>query len=705
MTSKAEADAARAAALRSQISEHDHRYYVLDDPAIPDASYDALFQELRDLEERHPELISADSPTQRVGGAPMPEFTPVRHLLPMQSLRKANDEAELQDFDRRVRETLSRESADYSAEPKLDGLAVSLLYRDGVFVQGATRGDGEVGEDVSVNLRTIRRIPLKLRESKRHPLPPVLEVRGEVFLPLAGFRRWKEDAEARGEKAPVNPRNAAAGSLRQLDSSITARRPLSFTAYSVGHHEGWTPPARHSEVLAMLREWGLPVSALIEVVSGVAGMQDYFDRMAAQRTKLDFDIDGVVFKLDDLAGREELGSVSREPRWACAYKFAAEEAETILEKVEFQVGRTGALTPVARLQPVFVGGATVSNATLHNMDEVARKDVRPGDRVVVRRAGDVIPEVVRAVVEDDDARRAHEARTPVELPPACPVCGGGVERVDGEVVARCTNGLSCRAQLHGRLIHFVSRKAMDIEGLGDKLLGQLIEAGIVDSPASIFLKVDVPTLAALERMGEKSAANVVEAIDRSRATEFGRFLFALGCPQVGETTARDLARHFGTIDALFAAAEQDAPTAHDEAIKEKDRFPILRQVPDVGPTVAAHVTGFFTEPRNRDVIRALIAPIEAGGCGIHWKAPKVAATGGALSGKTFVITGTLPGVSREQAGAFIEANGGKLSGSVSAKTDYLLAGDAAGSKLAKATKLGVPVLDWAALGRLVSDPA
>ncbi len=702
MTPKADAGASRAARLRSQIAEHDHRYYVLDDPKITDAKYDALFQELLELEAQHPELLTPDSPTQRVGGSPLPEFTPVRHRQPMQSLRKANDADELRDFDRRVRETLSREPVDYSAEPKLDGLAVSLTYRDGVLVQGATRGDGEIGEDVTANLRTIKRIPLKLHDSKKHPGPPLLEVRGEVFLPLAGFRRWKTEAEARGEKAPVNPRNAAAGSLRQLDSSITAKRPLSFTAYSVGYHEGWTPPARHSEVLAMLRGWGLPVSDLIEVVSGEQGMQAYFDEMARRRLQLDFDIDGVVFKLDDLAGRDELGSVSREPRWACAYKFAAEEADTILEKVEFQVGRTGAMTPVARLQPVFVGGATVSNATLHNMDEVARKDVRPGDRVVVRRAGDVIPEVVRAVIEDEQAQKQHDARARVQMPATCPVCGGAVERVEGEVVARCTNGLSCRAQLHGALVHFVSRKAMDIEGLGEKLLAQLVEAGIVDSPASIFLKIDAQTLAGLDRMGEKSAANVVAAIDHSRSTEFGRFLFSLGCPQVGETTARDLARHFGTIDALFEAAEQDLPTAHDEMIKQKDRFPILRQVPDVGPTVAAHVAGFFTEPRNRDVIRSLVAPIGGGGCGIYWKPPKAAPTGGALTGKTFVITGTLPGVSREDASIFIEANGGKLSGSVSAKTDYLLAGEAAGSKLAKAEKLGVAILDWDALGKLVA---
>ena len=705
MASKAEAVAARAAALRSLIAEHDHRYYVLDEPSVADAEYDALFHELQSIEAAHPDLLTPDSPTQRVGGAALPEFRPVRHRQPMQSLRKANDEAELHDFDRRVRETLGREPVDYSAEPKLDGLAVSLTYRDGVLEQGATRGDGETGEDVTSNLRTVRSIPLQLRASKKHPLPPVLEVRGEVFLPLSGFRRWKEEAEARGEKAPVNPRNAAAGSLRQLDPAITAKRPLRFTAYSVGFHEGWTPPAKHSDVLKLLREWGLPVSDLIEVVSGEAGMREFFARMGERRAKLDFDIDGVVYKLDDLAGREELGSVSREPRWACAYKFAAEEAETVLEKVEFQVGRTGAMTPVARLQPVVVGGATVSNATLHNMDEVARKDVRPGDRVIVRRAGDVIPEVARVVIDGADAQAEHDARPQVELPAQCPVCGGAVERVEGEVVARCTNGLSCRAQLHGALIHFVSRKAMDIEGLGEKLLAQLIEAGIVDSPASIFQNVSAESLAALERMGEKSAANVVAAIDRSRETEFGRFLFALGCPQVGESTARDLAKHFVTLDALFAACERDAPTAHDEALKEKDRFPELRRVPDVGPTVAAHVAAFFNEPRNVEVIRALVRPTDEGGCGIHWKAPRAAPVGGVLDGKTFVITGTLPGVTRDEAGALIEQNGGRISGSVSAKTDFLLAGEAAGSKLAKAERLGVTVLDWAALQNMVAGKA
>ncbi|MDB5970761.1 MAG: ligase [Hydrocarboniphaga sp.] len=683
--------AARAAQLRKELAEYNHRYYVLDDPSVSDAVYDELFSELLQLEAAHPELVSPESPTQRVGAAPSKEFLPVRHRQPMQSLRKCADEGELRDFDRRVRETLNVESADYVAEPKLDGLAVSLTYESGLLVRGATRGDGETGEDITENLRTIRRIPLCLRGDA----PPLLEVRGEVYLPLQGFRRMVEDAIAKGDKPPVNPRNAAAGSLRQLDPRITAQRSLAFYAYAVGYSEGWKPPKRHSQVLKQLADWGHPVSKLVETVSGIDGCLQYFAGIAEQRAKLGFDIDGVVFKLDDLAGREELGSVSREPRWACAYKFAAEEASTLLENVEFQVGRTGAMTPVARLKPVFVGGANVSNATLHNMDEVERKDVRVGDTVIVRRAGDVIPEVVGIVVNDDAARSEHEARAKVELPAACPVCGGAVERVEGEVVARCTNGLSCRAQLHGALIHFVSRKAMDIEGLGEKLLAQLIDAGLVRSPADIY-RLDAATLADLERMGEKSAANVVEAIHASRDTTFQRFLFALGCPQIGETTARELAQHFGTLEALYAAAESDAPSEHDEALKAKDRFPTLRAVADVGPTVAAHVTHFFTEPRNLDVIKALID------AGIHWPAPKAAAAG-ALSGKTFVITGALPGVSREEASALIESQGGKVSSSVSKNTDFLLAGEAAGSKLAKAEKLGVAILDWFGLQELIKN--
>lgn len=676
--------AARAAALRALLHEHNHRYYVLDDPSISDAEYDALFLELQTLEAEHPELLTPDSPTQRVGGAPRADFQPVRHRLPMLSLRKANDEDELRDFDRRVRETLAREAVEYTAEPKLDGLAVSLIYRDGVLIQGATRGDGETGEDITENLRTIHRIPLQLRGTG---VPPLVEVRGEVYLPLEGFRRWVEDANARGERAPVNPRNAAAGSLRQLDSRVTAQRPLAFYAYGVGYSEGWSAPARHSEVLAQLRDWGFPVSDLIEIVEGAEGCQRYFEAMGRRRASLAFDIDGVVFKLDDLAGREELGTVAREPRWACAYKFAAEEAQTVLENVEFQVGRTGAITPVARLRPVFVGGATVSNATLHNMDEVARKDVRIGDTVVVRRAGDVIPEVKEVVL----SLRPPDARA-VALPAACPVCGGHVDRAEGEAVARCTNGLSCRAQLHGALLHFVSRRAMDVEGLGEKLLVQLIDENLVRSPADIY-GLQVETLAGLERMGEKSAQNLVSAIESSKTTTLERFLYALGIRDVGEATAREFARHFGTIEALIEAAQADAPTVHAE--KDKDRCPQLRAVSDVGPVVAAHVSQFFVEPRNLDVIEKLRA------AGVHWPHAARRASGGALSGKTFVITGTLP-VSRDEATQLIEAAGGKVSGSVSAKTDFVLAGEAAGSKLAKAEKLGITVLDYTALRKLLN---
>ncbi|HEY1077473.1 MAG TPA: NAD-dependent DNA ligase LigA [Fontimonas sp.] len=679
----------RAEELSRLLHDHNHRYYVLDDPQVSDAEFDALFSELQALEAAHPELLTPDSPTQRVGGAPAREFAAVPHRLPMQSLRKCNTEEELRDFDRRVRETLLADPVDYTGEPKLDGLAVSLIYEQGRLLRGATRGDGDTGEDITDNLRTIRSIPLRLRGEA----PPLVEVRGEVYLPWEGFRRMVDEANARGDKAPVNPRNAAAGSLRQLDPRVTARRPLAFTAYAVGASEGWAAPRLHSEALAQLRQWGFPVSSLIERLTGIDACLAYFERIGARRAALGFDIDGVVFKLDDLAGREELGSVTREPRWACAYKFAAEEADTLLENVEFQVGRTGALTPVARLKPVFVGGANVSNATLHNMDEVERKDLRVGDTVIVRRAGDVIPEVLGVRLHDDADRQAHEARSKVALVPNCPVCGGKVERVEGEVVARCTNGLSCRAQLHGALIHFVSRKAMDIEGLGEKLLAQLIDIGRVRSPADIY-SLQADQLADMERMGDKSAANVVEAIERSRDSSFQRFLYALGCPQVGETTARDLARHFGGLDALYEACELDLPTERDEAIKDKDRFPRLRAVADVGPTVAAHVAHFFTEPRNRAVIDALVA------AGIRWPAPKAAAQG-ALSGKTLVITGTLPGMSRDEAAALIEANGGKVSGSVSKNTDYLLAGEAAGSKLAKAEKLGVTVIDLAALRALL----
>lgn len=686
MAEKRPAD--RIADLRRQIEDHNHRYYVLDQPSVSDAQFDALFSELQALEAAHPELITSDSPTQRIGGAPRADFLPVRHRLPMQSLRKCNDETELRDFDRRVRENLGRDDIGYTAEPKLDGLAVSLIYEQGVLTCGATRGDGETGEDVTANLRTIAQIPLRLRGDA----PPRVEVRGEVFLPLAGFRRWIEEAQASGEKPPVNPRNAAAGSLRQLDPAITARRPLAFYAYAAGHSEGWKVPRLHSAVLAQLREWGFPISPLIEVVADVDACLDYFQRMGARRAELPFDIDGVVFKLNELAGREELGSVGREPRWACAYKFAAEEAETELLNIEFQVSRTGSLNPVARLRPVFVGGATVSNATLHNLDEVARKDIRIGDRVIVRRAGDVIPEVVRPLLE----HRPADARS-ATVPAQCPVCGGAVAREEGEVNARCTNGLSCRAQLHGALMHFVSRRAMDIDGLGDKLLAQLIEQGLVLSPADIYL-LKPEKLAELERMGEKSAQNLVAAIDRSRRTTFARFLYALGMPDVGEVTARELASHFGTLEALFDTARADATTAHAE--KDKDRCPRLRAVQDVGPVVAAHISHFLTEPRNQQVIAMLTKPMAEGGAGIEWPAVK-AAVGGVLAGKTFVLTGSLPNLSRDQAAELIQAAGGKVTSSVSSKTDYVVAGVDAGSKLAKAEKLGIAIIDEAGLKALL----
>jgi DNA ligase (NAD+) len=693
MAGKTGGAARRIRELREAIDLHNHRYYVLDDPEILDADYDYLFRELQELEQAHPDLITADSPTQRVGGAPLPEFAPVRHRQPMLSLRKCNDEAELRDFDRRVRETLGREAVDYTAEPKLDGLAVSLTYESGVLAYAATRGDGETGEDITANLKTLRSIPLRLRTTDKRKLPPVVEVRGEVYLPWKGFEKMVKDAQASGDKPPVNPRNAAAGSVRQLDPRITASRPLAFLAYGVGFSEGWTLPKRHSDVLELLREWGLPVSSLIKTVNGCDEALQYFEDIGRRRAKLGFDIDGVVFKLNSLAGREELGAVSREPRWACAYKFAAEEAETVVMNIEFQVSRTGALNPVARLQPVFVGGATVSNATLHNMDEVLRKDVRIGDHAIIRRAGDVIPELVRVLPE----KRAKSVHT-VVVPKHCPVCGGKVEREEGEINPRCTNGLSCRAQVHGALMHFVSRRAMDIEGLGEKLLAQLIEQGLVESPADIY-SLQATTLADMERMGEKSAQNLIEAIARSRETTFARFLYALGMPDVGEATARELARHFGTLEALLDAARMDAPTAHLE--KEKERCPLLRAVPDVGPVVAAHISHFLTEKRNLEVIAALTSPR---GAAVHWPAPKVT-TGGPLTGKTFVLTGTLPSMSRDEAQSCIEAAGGRMSGSVSKKTDYVVAGESPGSKLAKAEKLGVAVIDEAGLLKLLAGQA
>lgn len=675
----------RIAKLREQLKEHDYRYYVLDAPTVADAEYDRLFRELQALEAAHPELITPDSPTQRVSGAASGLFEPVRHRAPMLSLNNCFGTDEFEAFDRRVREGLGTDTPAYVAEPKLDGLAISLTYEDGAFVRGATRGDGETGEDVTANLRTLRQIPLRLRGKA----PARVEVRGEVYMPIAGFRQLNREQEKAGAKIFANPRNAAAGSLRQLDPRISAARPLSFYAYGLGHTEGWRAPKTHTQVLQQLRDWALPVSDLIERVEGPQGCERYFRRMGERRAKLPFEIDGCVFKLDDLGGREELGFVARAPRWAIAWKFPAEEAVTTLEDVEFTVGRTGALTPLAHLTPTFVGGATVSRATLHNMDHLERLGVAIGDQVVLRRAGDVIPEVVKVHA------RGRQRRAAV-MPARCPVCGGKVEREEGEAAARCTNGLSCSAQLHGALEHFVSRRGLDIEGLGEKLLVQLLEQGLIRSPADIYA-LDVKTLAELERMGEKSAANIVAAIDRSRQTTLARFIYALGIRDVGESTARALATHFGTLDALIAAAEADAPTAH--ADKEKERCPNLRQVADVGPVLAGHICHFFTEPRNRAVIAALQK------AGVHWPEAPRQAGGGPLAGKSFVITGTLPGLSRDEATELIQAQGGRVSSAVSAKTDYLVAGAEAGSKLAKAEKLGVPVIDLEALRRLIDGRA
>lgn len=664
--------AARAEQLRRQLNEANHRYYVLDDPALPDAEYDRLFRELQELEVAHPELRREDSPTQRVGAEPSGAFEPVTHLQPMQSLGNCFSEDELRDFDRRVREGLGITPVRYMAEPKLDGLAVSLIYENGVLVRGATRGDGATGENITANLRTIRQLPLRLKGEA----PRLIEVRGEVYLPRAGFLKMNEEARAEGKKEYVNPRNAAAGSLRQLDSRLTARRPLAIYAYAIAAHDGYQLPSRHSEVLIQLREWGFPVSDLVAVVEGAEGCLDYYRRIGAQRQSLAFDIDGVVYKLDDLAGREELGSVARAPRWAIAHKYPAEEAVTTLQSVEFQVGRTGALTPVARLTPVFVGGVTVSNATLHNIDEIRAKNLRIGDQVVVRRAGDVIPEVVRSLNEAEF--KLGDAGS-IELPSACPVCGGEVVRPEGEVVARCTAGLSCRAQLHNALVHFVSRKAMDIEGLGEKLLAQLIELGHVKRAADLY-RLDVQTIAAMDRMGEKSAANVVAAIDASRQTTLPRFLYALGIREVGEVTALALAGHFGDLEPLMQASA-DA----------------LEDVPDVGPIVAQHLYAYFQDESHLELIQELRA------AGVHWPAVQTAAKEGPFVGKTFVITGTLPEISRDEARTWLESLGAKVTGSVSKNTDFLLAGEAAGSKLAKAEKLGVTVLDLDAARKLAEE--
>ena len=672
--------AVRAAALRAEIARHDHAYYVLDAPTIPDAEYDRLFRELQAIEAAHPELRTADSPTQRVGGKPLAQFPAVRHRIPMLSIRTETDtEASgALAFDARVRRELGLKDDDpaveYAAELKFDGLAISLRYEDGVLVQAATRGDGETGEDVTSNVRTVKAIPLRLSGEA----PAVLEIRGEVYMRRDDFERLNTRQAEAGDKTFVNPRNAAAGSIRQLDPGIAARRPLSFFAYGLGDTGEWSAPATHAEVLDAIAAFGLPVCAHRAVVQGAQGLADFHARIGALRDTLPFDIDGVVYKVNSRALQQQLGFVTREPRWAVAHKYPAQEAVTLLRDIEVQVGRTGALTPVARLEPVFVGGVTVTNATLHNQDEIDRKDVRIGDWVIVRRAGDVIPEVVAPVLE----RRTGEPPRFVLLDkfPTCPVCGSHVVRGEDEAVARCTGGLFCPAQRKQALLHFASRRAMDIEGLGDKLVDQLVDAAIVKTPVDLY-RLGVLALANLERMGEKSAHNLLLAIEKSRSTTLARFIFALGIRNVGEATARELARHFGNLDALVAA-DADA----------------LQQVPDVGPIVAQCIAEFFAEPHNREVIEQLRA------AGVHWAEGEPQGTvAGALAGKTFVLTGTLPTLTRDEAKALIEARGGKVAGSVSKKTHYVVAGAEAGSKLDKAQALGLAILDEDGLRALLNE--
>ena len=663
--------------LKQQIRHHNYRYHVLDDPEVPDAEYDRLMRQLQAIESEAPELITDDSPTQRVGDTPISAFGTVQHQVPMLSLDNAFAPDELREFHRRVTDRLElEEGADqlcYAAEPKLDGAAVSLLYENGQLVRGATRGDGTTGEDITHNVRTIDAIPLRLIGKG---FPTTLEVRGEVFMPKAGFDAYNKKAEQAGEKTFVNPRNAAAGSLRQLDPKLTAERPLDMYVYSVGRIDGGALPETHSDVIERLQGWGLKTCPESAVVVGVEGCLAYYAGLGAKRDSLPYEIDGVVYKVDNLLQQRELGFVSRAPRWAIAHKFPAQEELTTVEGIEFQVGRTGAVTPVARLKPVFVGGVTVSNATLHNIDELHRKDVRVGDTVSIRRAGDVIPEVVGVI-----ASRRPKGTKAVQLPENCPVCGSTVTRERDEAVARCSGGLYCAAQRAEALKHFVSRKAMDIEGLGSKLIEQLVALDRIKTPADIFqLKKD--ELAEMERMGEKSAENLVDSIDESRSTTLERFLYALGIREVGEATASSLASYFGALDAIVAATEDE-----------------LVEVPDVGPIVASRIRSFFDEAHNRDVIKTLQDS------GVRWQEsePQRSPSKGGLSGKTFVLTGTLPSMTRDEAKQKIQACGGKVTGSVSKKTSYLVHGDKAGSKLAKAQELGVETIDEAGLTVLLAE--
>jgi DNA ligase (NAD+) len=663
---------ARAQELRETLEKHNHRYHVLDDPQISDAEYDRMFRELQALESSHPELVTSESPTQRVGAAPLSSFAEIRHSVPMLSLNNAFAREDVEAFDRRIRETLALDEVEYAAEPKFDGLAISLIYEQGVLTRGATRGDGFTGEDVTANLRTVRSIPLRISAS--NPLTR-LEVRGEVLMLQADFAQLNRTQREKGAKEFVNPRNAAAGSLRQLDPRITATRRLTFFAYGLGEAHNATQFNKHSELLDYLAELRFPVAAKRQVVTALPGLLSYYQEIEKQRKSLPFDIDGVVYKVNSLLAQEKLGFISRAPRFAIAHKFAAQEAMSEIIAIDVQVGRTGALTPVARLKPVFVGGVTVTNATLHNEDEVRRKDVRVGDTVIVRRAGDVIPEIVRVIPEH---RPAH---SPIfVMPENCPVCGSAVRRLDDEAATRCTAGLFCPAQRKQALLHFASRRAMNIDGLGEKLVEQLVDNRIVHTPADLY-KLGIVALAGLERMAEKSAINVIEAIDKSKRTTLARFIFSLGIRNVGERTADDLAQYFGEMDGLMNA-DNDS----------------LKLVPDVGAVVAESVSQFFAEPHNREVIGQLLA------AGVSYEPVKRSALGTSkIAGKTFVLTGTMPVLTREQAKAQIESVGGRVTSSVSKKTDYVIVGVDPGGKYEKAIALGIIVLDEEGLLALLKD--
>jgi DNA ligase (NAD+) len=659
----------RAAELREEIEFHNQRYYQLDSPLISDAEYDRLMVELQAIERQYPELVTPDSPTQRVGAPPVAAFAAVRHEIPMLSLDNAFSDEDVEDFRRRVSQRLGHNDIGYLVEPKLDGLAVSLIYDQGFLVCGATRGDGQTGEDITHNVRTIRDIPLRLRGSG---WPERFEVRGEVFMPKKAFLALNERARQNGDKVFVNPRNAAAGSLRQLDPKITASRHLCFYSYGYGIFPGDRLPETQSMLMDRFKSWGIPVNPELHVVQGIAGCLAYYRDLLARRHDLPYEIDGVVYKVDRLADRRTLGFVARAPRWAIAHKFPAEEATTKVIAIEVQVGRTGALTPVARLEPVFVGGVTVTNATLHNADEVHRRDIRAGDTVVVRRAGDVIPEVVKSLPE------LRPADAPIfQMPSHCPVCGAEVELEPGEAIARCSGGLFCPAQHKESIKHFASRRAMDIDGLGDKLVDQILENKLIETVADLY-RLTVEQLAALERMGRKSAENLINALERSKHTTLPRFLYALGIREVGEVTAHTLANHFRTLDHIMAADEEE-----------------LQKVPDIGPSVAHHIYTFFRQPHNVGVVRALLD------AGVHWDEIAEVKTGQPLEGRTFVITGTLSSMSREEAKARLQALGGKVTGSVSKNTSYVIAGADPGSKLTKAQELGVEVLDEVAFLRLI----